>query len=41
MRGICSNDEMALGALRALQTAGQNDVLVAGFDGTNDGIKAG
>lgn len=37
---FAQNDEMALGALRALQTAGKNDVLVVGFDGTNDGIKA-
>lgn len=37
---FAQNDEMALGALRALQTAGRTDVLVIGFDGTNDGIKA-
>ncbi|OSN07244.1 D-ribose ABC transporter substrate-binding protein [Lonsdalea iberica] len=37
---FAQNDEMALGALRALQTAGRNDVLVVGFDGTEDGIKA-
>ncbi|WP_368882831.1 ribose ABC transporter substrate-binding protein RbsB [Proteus mirabilis] len=37
---FAQNDEMALGALRALQTAGRTDVLVVGFDGTNDGIKA-
>lgn len=37
---FAQNDEMALGALRALQTAGRDDVLVVGFDGTNDGIKA-
>ncbi|MRF92797.1 substrate-binding domain-containing protein, partial [Klebsiella quasipneumoniae] len=37
---FAQNDEMALGALRALQTAGYSDVLVVGFDGTNDGIKA-
>lgn len=36
---FAQNDEMALGALRALQTAGKKDVLVVGFDGTNDGIK--
>ncbi len=34
------NDEMALGALRALQTAGKTDVIVVGFDGTADGVKA-
>ncbi|PNO82052.1 ribose ABC transporter substrate-binding protein RbsB [Proteus mirabilis] len=37
---FAQNDEMALGALRALQTAGRTDILVVGFDGTNDGIKA-
>lgn len=37
---FAQNDEMALGALRALQTAGRSDVLVIGFDGTDDGIKA-
>ena len=37
---FAQNDEMALGALRALQTAGRTDDLVVGFDGTNDGIKA-
>ncbi|MFS7384209.1 ribose ABC transporter substrate-binding protein RbsB [Rahnella inusitata] len=37
---FAQNDEMALGALRALQTAGNTDVLVVGFDGTEDGIKA-
>ncbi|HFQ6829899.1 TPA: ribose ABC transporter substrate-binding protein RbsB [Yersinia enterocolitica] len=37
---FAQNDEMALGALRALLTAGKTDVLVVGFDGTDDGIKA-
>jgi ribose transport system substrate-binding protein len=37
---FAQNDEMALGALRALQAAGKTDVLVVGFDGTEDGIKA-
>ncbi|NKI74617.1 ribose ABC transporter substrate-binding protein RbsB [Dickeya sp. CFBP 2040] len=37
---FAQNDEMALGALRALQTAGRDDVLVVGFDGTADGVKA-
>ena len=37
---FAQNDEMALGALRALQTAGKGDVIVVGFDGTADGIKA-
>jgi len=37
---FAQNDEMALGALRALQTAGKTDVLLVSFDGTADGIKA-
>ena len=37
---FAQNDEMALGAMRALQTAGKSDVLVVGFDGTPDGVKA-
>ena len=31
---------MALGAVRAIQTAGRNDILVVGFDGTQDGVKS-
>ncbi|MXP49760.1 ribose ABC transporter substrate-binding protein RbsB [Pantoea sp. Eser] len=34
---FAQNDEMALGAL---QTAGKTDVIVVGFDGTADGVKA-
>jgi ribose transport system substrate-binding protein len=34
------NDEMALGALEALAAAGLNDVLVVGFDATEDAVKA-
>lgn len=34
------NDEMALGALEALQAAGLNDVIVVGFDATDDAVKA-
>ncbi|EIM9028430.1 ribose ABC transporter substrate-binding protein RbsB [Salmonella enterica] len=37
---FAQNDEMAMGALRALQTAGKADVMVVGFDGTPDGEKA-
>lgn len=37
---FAQNDEMALGAMRALQTAGKKGVLIVGFDGTNDGLKA-
>lgn len=34
------NDEMALGALEALSAAGLNDVIVVGFDATEDAVKA-
>ena len=37
---FAENDEMALGAVRAIQTAGRNDILVVGFDGTQDGVKS-
>lgn len=37
---FAQNDEMALGALRALQAANKEDVLVVGFDGTDDALKA-
>lgn len=36
---FAQNDEMALGALRAIQAAGK-DILLVGFDGTDDGIQA-
>ena len=34
------NDEMALGALEALKSAGKTDVVVVGFDATDDAVKA-
>ncbi|MGF9880163.1 ribose ABC transporter substrate-binding protein RbsB [Bacillus albus] len=34
------NDEMALGALEALKSAGKTDVFVVGFDATEDAVKA-
>ncbi len=37
---FAENDEMALGAMRAIQTAGRTDILIVGFDGTDDGIKS-
>lgn len=37
---FAQNDEMALGAVRALQAAGKDKVMVVGFDGTDDGVKA-
>lgn len=33
---ICGNDTMAMGAMAALKAAGMGDVIVAGFDGSND-----
>jgi erythritol transport system substrate-binding protein len=45
IKGVISgNDTMAMGAIAALQAAGRNDVIVVGFDGSNDvrdSIKAG
>jgi ribose transport system substrate-binding protein len=34
------NDEMALGALEALEAHGMKDVIVVGFDATEDAVKA-
>ncbi|MBE7098754.1 ribose ABC transporter substrate-binding protein RbsB [Bacillus cereus] len=34
------NDEMALGALEALKSSGKTDVVVVGFDATEDAVKA-
>lgn len=36
---FAQNDEMALGALRAVQASGK-DVMIIGFDGTDDGVAA-
>lgn len=36
---FAQNDEMALGALRAVNSA-KKEVLIVGFDGTDDGVKA-
>ena len=33
---ICGNDTMAMGAMAALKAAGMDDVIVVGFDGSND-----
>ncbi|VXC30787.1 putative rhizopine-binding protein [Pseudomonas sp. 8Z] len=37
---LSNNDEMAIGAAMALRQAGRTDVLVAGVDGTPDGLAA-
>ncbi len=34
------NDEMALGAQKALEDVGMNDVIVVGFDATEDAVKS-
>lgn len=34
-----NNDEMAIGAIMALNQSGNKDILVAGIDGTPDGVK--
>ena len=36
---FAQNDEMALGAITAVKAA-QRDIIVVGFDGTDEGIKA-
>jgi len=36
---FAQNDEMALGAIRAVQASGK-EILIVGFDGTDDGIAA-
>jgi erythritol transport system substrate-binding protein len=45
IKGVISgNDTMAMGAWAALEAAGRKDVIVVGFDGSNDvrdSIKAG
>ena len=45
IKGVISgNDTMAMGAIAALQAAGKKDVIVVGFDGSNDvrdSIKSG
>lgn len=37
---FAENDEMALGAIEALGARAGEDVIVVGFDGTNDGLAA-
>lgn len=37
---FAQNDEMALGAVRAIAASQQQDILVVGFDGTDDGVAA-
>ena len=35
IKGVyCSNDEMALGALRAVEMAGAEGIIIMGFDGS-------
>jgi erythritol transport system substrate-binding protein len=37
---ICGNDTMALGAQAALLAAGRSDVIVVGFDGSNEALES-
>lgn len=37
---FCHNDEMALGALKAIQAANRSGIIVVGFDATDDAVKA-
>lgn len=37
---FCSNDEMALGAVRAIKQAGKTGIIVIGFDGSPDAMKS-
>ena len=37
---FCQNDEMALGAIQAIEAAGREGILVVGFDATDDAVKA-
>lgn len=37
---FCSNDEMALGAVRALKAANKTNVIVVGFDGSPDALNS-
>ncbi len=37
---FCHNDEMALGALKAIQAAKRTGIIVVGFDATDDAVKA-
>lgn len=34
------NDEMALGALKAIKASGRKDIIVVGFDATDDAVKS-
>lgn len=34
------NDEMALGALKAIEASGKTDLIIVGFDATEDAVKA-
>ena len=41
IKGVyCSNDEMALGALRAAEMGGADDIIIMGFDGSPDALKS-
>lgn len=37
---FAQNDEMALGALQAIESAGRQGIMIVGFDATDDAVKA-
>ncbi len=37
---FAQNDEMALGALQSIETAGRKGIMIVGFDATDDAVKA-
>lgn len=37
---VCCADDVALGAARAIKTAGRDGIIVCGFDGISSGVKA-
>jgi ribose transport system substrate-binding protein len=37
---FAQNDEMALGALKAIEAAGRKNILIVGFDATDDAVQA-
>ena len=37
---VSANDQMAMGAIAVLEASGRNDILVTGFDGSDDALAA-
>ena len=36
---ICGNDDLALGAMAACEAAGKEDIVIIGFDGTDEAVE--